>query len=376
MGIHDLISVAYWKCWGLLPISRKKILFSSYYGRGFSDSPKAIAQELLRRRSDLDLCWLVKNQQEADTLPPGIRPVFMDGRHRVREMATARIWVDNCRKYERFKRKGQFYLQTWHGFTLKRLEADAIGDLDPAYVAGAKRDAAQTDLMVTGSAFMKDIYTRSFWYDGPVEPWGTPRNDCFFREDAQLNDRIRDFFGLSRQTRLLLYAPTFRSDHSTACYGLDARAALRACEQRFGGSWAALIRLHPNVAHQSADLFSYDGSTVLDATGYPDMQELLCGCDLLITDYSSSMFDFALRGKPCIRFALDVEAYRRDRNFYFELEALPFPMAENNEALCDQIAAFDAQAQAERWAQFQAENGFCEDGNAASRCADWILSKL
>ena len=137
-----------------------------------------------------------------------------------------------------------------------------------------------------------------------------------------------------------------------------------------------LIRLHPNVASQAAGLFAYDGDKIVDATLYPDMQELLCGCDLLITDYSSSMFDYALSGKPCIRFALDMEDYRKDRNFYFTQEEMPFPVAQSNEELVACVQGFDEAAYRETWDRFTRENGFFEDGEASKRCARWILDKI
>lgn len=376
MSLHDLASITFWKLCGLLPINPKKVLFSSYNGRGYSDSPKAIAEVLLSCGQDLDLCWLVKDEKEATSLPDGIRPVFMHSKKRVLEVSTAKVWVDNCRKYERFKRKGQYYLQTWHGFALKRIERDAADALDEIYLSNAKRDAAQTDLMVSGSGFMTKCYQTAFWYDGPVQAWGTPRNDIFFHPDPSISEHVRAFFGLPSDCRLMLYAPTFRTDHSTACYALDAKAALAACHRRFGGNWAALIRLHPNVAHQSATLFPYDGQTILDATSYPDMQELLVAADLLITDYSSSMFDYALQEKPCIQFALDVEQYRNDRNFYFSLDALPFPLAKSNEELEQILEAYDPAQQHICWTRFGRENGFCEDGLASHRCARWILEQL
>ena len=300
----------------------------------------------------------------------------MNSRDRVKEVSTAKVWVDNCRKYERFKRKGQYYLQTWHGFALKRIERDAVDALDEAYIEGSRRDAAQTDLIVSGSGFMTKLYQTIFWYNGPVQAWGTPRNDAFFHPDPALPGKIRSFFHLDSDCHLLLYAPTFRVDHNTECYALDAERALEACRSRFGGTWAALMRLHPNVASQSASLFPYDGKTILDATAYPDMQELLIGADLLITDYSSSMFDYALQEKPCIQFALDIASYQKERNFYFPLDDLPFPLARSNEELAQVIASYDPAVQSERWNRFRRDNGFCEDGLASHRCAQWILEQL
>lgn len=374
MSLHDLVSGVLWSVCACLPIDKKKILFSSYYGRGYSDSPKAIAQALLDSGEDVKLCWLVKSQAEAATLPEGITPIDQNNAlARIMAYSTSRVWVDNCRKYVRRKRNGQFYMQTWHGFALKRIEADAVQALEDEYIRGSKADSAQTDVIVSGSGFMTGLYRNSFWYDGEVAELGTPRNDIFFRNNSEIPAKIRIALNLATDRRLLLYAPTFRSDHSLDCYALDAERALRACETRFGGDWTALIRLHPNIASQSAGLFPYDGERIVDATAYPDMQELLAGVDLLITDYSSSMFDYALRGKPCIQFALDIESYAKERNFYFPLDDLPFPMAQSNGELEQLLAQYDQTRWSDRWERFKTENGFREDGYAAKRCAQWIL---
>ena len=140
MGLRDFASEAMWRLCGLLPIDRKKVVFSSYYGRGYSDSPKAIAEELIRSGEDLKLRWIVKDAGEAGTLPEQIRPVPLHGIRRVYEMSTAGFWVDNCRKYERRKRRGQKYLQTWHGFALKRIEKDAADSLCLLYTSPSPRD--------------------------------------------------------------------------------------------------------------------------------------------------------------------------------------------------------------------------------------------
>ena len=360
----------------LAPIDRKKVVFCSYYGKGYSDSPKAIAEALLASGEDLKLVWLLRDPKDAAHLPEGISPASYRGIRRVWELSTAAAWVDNCRKGERCKRKGQYYLQTWHGFALKRIEQDAADALEPLYVRSCIQDSAQCDLMVSGSGFMTRLYQRAFWYQGSVAEYGTPRNDVFFSPQPQLSEKVRRAFGLPEDRKLVLYAPTFRADHSCSAYKLDVPALLEACRDRFGGQWSGLIRLHPNVAERSAGLFAYDGGAILDATAYPDMQELLCAADILVTDYSSCMFDFALSGKPCFQFATDIEAYRLDRNFYFPLDTLPFPLAGSNQALCRAVRSFDAQQYAGNWDAFAQEHHFCEDGHAARRCADWILARL
>ncbi len=364
-------------CWVLslaLPIKQDRVVFCSYYGRGYSDSPKAIAQALLEDPNfQGELIWLVKDQKEAATLPSGICPCPYDSPKRIWTLATARVWVDNCRKYDRFKKRKQQYLQTWHGFPLKKIERDALESLPSDFERGAIKDSSHTTLLLSGSKFMTEVLRRAYWYNGEIALWGTPRNDIFFTP-GELPQKVRNALNLPQDRNLVLYAPTFRADHSLDAYKLDAQKLLTACQKRFGGSWSLLVRLHPNIAEKSKGLFAYDGETVVDATMYPDMQELLAGCDLLLTDYSSCMFDFALSGKPCLRFATDVEDYRQDRGFYFPIDGLPFPLADSNAALETAIGSFDQSAYNAAWKRFSKEQGFCEDGKAAQRCAQWIMS--
>lgn len=372
--LRSAASQAMWLACRLLPTQKNKVVFSAYGGKGFGGNPKAIALALLEEAADLDLVWLTRNMDIS--LPEGIRPCPFGTPQAVRELSTAKVWVDNSRGGARYKRRDQFYLQTWHGFALKHIERAAQAHLPASYVEQCKRDSSFIDLLVSNSRFMTKVYREDFWYHGEIAEFGSPRNDIFFRDNSTLNRCVRAFFALPQDRRLLLYAPTFRADGSTAAYALNAAAALEACEARFGGTWSALIRLHPNAAALSKGLFPYDGQRILDATDYPDMQELLTAADLLLTDYSSSMFDYALQEKPCIQFATDIAAYQSDRNFYFPLDQLPFPLAKSNEELCRIISEGNFEGYRQLWRDFARENGFCENGTAARRCAKRILEHM
>ncbi len=374
--LRDLFSRCAWGAAKLNKIRNNRVVFCSYYGRGYSDSPKAICEVLRRSGEDLDLIWLCKDEAAEKSLPEGVRAVPYKGGKRLKALASARVWVDNCRKYENLKRKGQFYLQTWHGFALKKLEKDAEAALTPDYLAACKKDSAQCDLIVSGSGHMTRLYRSSFWYDGAVLNTGTPRNDIFYSEQPALHAKVCQSYGLPPERKLLLFAPTFRADHSTEAYRIDAEAVRQAAAQNLGGDWTVLIRLHPNVGDQSKGLFAYDGSTLIDATAYPDMQELLCAADLLITDYSSSMFDFALTGKPIVQYAPDIEAYKADRDFYFPIDNLPFPLAKDAESLVKAVREVLPLWANNAWGDFARENEFCEDGQASVRCAALILQQI
>ena len=373
MLTHDLAVKTIAK---MTPIRKNRVVFSSYGGRGYSDSPKAICEVLLQSGEDLELLWLCKDEEAEKSLPAGVTAVPNKGLQKLRALASARVWVDNCRKYENVKKKDQLYLQTWHGFALKKVEQDAASQLEPEYLRACKTDAAQCDVIVSGSGFMTKLYREKFWYKGAVLNTGTPRNDIFYRNHAELHAKVCKALGLPEDRKLALYAPTFRDDHSIDAYRLDAAMVRRKCEENFKGEWSVLIRLHPNVAAQSAGLFAYDGDRLVNATSYPDMQELLCAAGLLITDYSSSMFDYALTGKPIVQFATDIEAYQKDRDFYFPLDELPFPLARSNEELESVLTELQPLWTSPAWAEFAREQGFCEDGNASVKCAALILQQM
>lgn len=375
--IRKLYIAGCWVLSSVLPVDKNKVVFCSYYGRGYSDNPKAIAEALRKRNSDAKLVWLCKDEKEAATLPEGIIPCKYDSAKRVWQLATARVWVDNCRKYDRVKKKSQYYLQTWHGFPLKQIEKDAIDSLPDDYEKGALRDSDFIDLLLSNCGFVTETLRRCFWYDKEIAEYGSPRNDVFINGDPEADNRVRKSLGLPKDKKFVLYAPTFRVDKGAVdCYAIDAEGLRTACEKRFGGSWAVVIRLHPNVAKVSEKLFAYDNEKIINGTMHPDMQELLCACDLLITDYSSSMFDYALSGKPCIRFANDLQSYIGDRNFYFSYDEIPFPYAETNDALIELTENFDTDKYNKDREAFYSRLAFCEDGHASERCAEWIEDKL
>lgn len=375
--IKKLYIAACWVVSLVLPIDKNKVVFCSYYGRGYSDNSKAICNAMLKANTKAKLIWLCKNEKEAATLPDGVIPCPYDSAKRVWQLATARVWVDNCRKYDRFKKKGQYYLQTWHGFPLKQIEKDAIESLPDDYEKGALRDSGFIDLLLSNCGFVTETLRRCFWYDGEIAEYGSPRNDVFINGDPEADERVRRSLGIDHSRKFVLYAPTFRVDKGAVdCYAIDAAELQKACEKRFGGDWSVVIRLHPNVAKVSEGLFNYDGIKIINGTMHPDMQELLCACDLLITDYSSSMFDYALGGKPCVRFANDLDSYIGDRNFYFNYDEIPFPYAENNQDLINLIENFDIEKYNNDKNTFYSKLSFCEDGKASERCAAWIEDKL
>ena len=360
-----------WLVMSLFPKQQDKVVLQSYYRRGYSDSPRAIADELLRR-GGYRLYWTVAGDAEAASLPEGVTPLKENSLRSIYHQCTAGFWIDNCRKWA-FVRKGpkQYYIQTWHGFPLKRIEKDAGNALPPEYIEGAIHDSQICDLFLSDSTFLTNVYHNGFWYDGPVAEYGLPRNDILVFPPEGLYEKVAGYFSLPAGKRIALYAPTFRKDKGLDVYDVDYRRCVAALNRRFGGDWVILARLHPNVASRASEL-DLDGVNVINASDYPDINDLYVAADAMITDYSSTMFDYLITGKPAFLYVNDFADYKNDRNFYFDIEKLPFARAEDNDSLEAAILGFDECVQEEKRLGFIKEFGINETGHSAERCADVI----
>lgn len=366
----------FWIICYLMPVKKNKIVFQSYYGRGYGDNPKYIADALLKSGKDLDCVWVVKSN-DGNELPPNFRTVIFRSFKYIYEMSTARVWVDNSRKEYCLKKKNQCYMQTWHGgLGMKKVENMVPDKLGENYLRMAKRDAEQCDVMISSCKTLTSDYRNFFWYpEGEIIEKGLPRNDRLINFTENDVQRIRNHFGIDNSVKLLLYAPTFRENNDLSAYNIDYTRCKAALEKRFGGEWKILLRLHPNVFKLS-DNMEYDPDVVINASYYPDMQELYMVADMLITDYSSVIFDFLFIERPSLLYASDVAKYRVERDYYFDFAELPFSLCETNEQLEKAILDFDEQEYLESIRKFKEYHGFCEEGRASEYAAQWILNKI
>lgn len=356
-------------------INEKKIVFVSYYGAGYGDNPKAIADYIIENNLNFELVWLLDtNKNDGLDMPKEVKKVKYGSIRSLYELSTAKVWVDNCRKqYFPKKKKGQIYIQTWHGsLALKKIEADAPS-LPIQYVNMAKNDSSVIDVILSGCEFKTNVYKNSFWYSGEVLNIGTPRADVFFNEEKILQNKkkVLDFYNLEDDVKILMYAPTFRQSHNLDIYKLDYSKLESILVHKFGGKWKIIVRLHPNIAHLADELRL--PNTVLNVTSYKDMQELLCASDIVITDYSGLMFDFYIMNRPLFLFCTDLEEYTsKDRELYFDFKELPFDLAKSNGELCDRIKEFDYQKYFSDVNLFKKNIGFCEAGYSCIEIIKYI----
>ena len=356
---------------GEAPIESNLALFESFQGRNVGDNPLDVYLELRARKPDLKIYWAVADGIDA---PAGALPVIWGSPEWLRLLATAKYLVNNA-NFPWFFRKapGQVYLQTWHGTPLKRLGRDVPGvSLTVGYQATMEREAKTWDFLVAPNQFFADVFPKSFAYEGKTILTGYPRNDRLSNTDAAARQSIREKFGVTDPaTQLVMYAPTWRDYKRTA-----------------GGNWDAVSYLDPKLQlpqgfrlmfrghHNTIDAHSAKiAGSAIDVTEYPDVTDLYIAADVLITDYSSTMFDFSVTGKPILFLAPDIDRYRTERGFYLDYEQeVPGPILETDQDVVDALAKLPElkAAFAAKYSAWRVKFNALEDGHSAKRVVDKV----
>lgn len=374
---------------GLFAIQKKRVVLCNVWGYG--DNPKWIARALHAKDKSLELIF-VTDLSRVNHRTPGIRYVETNSVKAVFYLATAHIWVD-CNRKEPYitKREGQIYFQTWHGgLPLKKIEKDCE-TLGEAYLANAARDSRMADVFLSNGDFCSEMFRRAFMYDGEIAVTGSARLDPLLHPShlrvKRMRSAVAEMLGTDstqapgdetaeddKRVRIAVYAPTFRDNGGEAFRnGLDLAKLTDVLQERFGGNFGLLVRLHP------LDRAKYDlpeDNRILDAGQFEDIYEILEAADVLITDYSNTCFEFAYTGKPVFLYAPDVEGYGKERGFYFDYASLPYPHAAEAEELYDAIRKYDPSEYRGAQQKFFLEQGVREDGMAGKRIADLIIKRV
>lgn len=337
----------------IFKIDNKKILFENFTFRGYGDNPKYIAENLISKNKDYKLIWVVKNM--AEEMPKGIRKVKIYSIKYFYHLATSKIWIANSRldKYIR-KRKGQFYIQTWHGgLGLKKIES-ASKDITADYIKTMKNDSKMIDILISNSKYRTEQYINYFFYKGKILEIGSPRNDIFFRDNKDLILKIKDELDIKENKKVILYAPTFRKyDYKYITFDIN---------ELLEKGYEVLIRLHPGYVLQESI-----SDKVKDVTKYPDVNELLIISDIVISDYSSVFFDFLYTGGQVYLYAPDYKEYLNNRGLNFKYEDLPFSKSYNGEELINNILNNDSKNYENKLEKFLSQMDIKDDGQATEK---------
>ena len=370
--IAELVSK---KAFANTAVEGDKIVFVTSRG-SYNCNPRAIADEIIRQKLPWKLVWVIRKENLAsfEQYPEGLELVVRGSYEFYRELASAKVWIDNSVNLSYLhlpKKQGQILIETWHGsFGLKRFETSS----DRMWIKKAKHAGARTDYCVTNSEFENALFKRTFWGDSQMLAYGHPRNDGLFPVNSQRSERIaqsvREKLGIAPDKRVALYAPTFRDSRDLSFYDIDYQRLGEALTERFGGDWVILTRFHFELRKAVKKQNIVFPEFVIDATQYPDIQDILNATDVGITDYSSWICDFVLTRKPIFLFVTDLGTFNGERGFYYPLESTPFPIAQDNDTLMKNICDFDEALYQKECDRYLAEVGCLEDGRAAERVVD------
>lgn len=312
---------------------KKQVLFESFSGRQYSDNPRAISEKLHELYPEYTIYWKFNSDGDKyGIIPSYIRKIPQEKTgafpfEYLKVLATSCCFVTNeALDAGMPKREGQFFVCTWHGERgFKKVAYDLEG------FSGKLVEDELADVCIVGSTYGESLFRTAFRFSGEIINQGTPRDDVLVRNNGDERVSVLKQLGLSSDCKYILYAPTFKDNKNHEAQfneELSLSRTIDALEKRTACKWKALSRAH-SAAYGGIKYTEEDANRVVDVSDYPDMSDVLLIADALITDYSSSPGDAALRNIPV--FLFHNEPYTRP--LYFEIEDSPFWVAHNQEEL-------------------------------------------
>ena len=356
---------------------RRRVVFATAHAATIGGNLSILRDELAARHPNVRTVVL------AHRPAAGLRGKIVAAWHAVVAayyLATSRVFIVDDYFFPIYvirPRPGTTIIQTWHASgAFKKIGYSVLDKSFGMDDELARRVSVHSnyDICLIGSQAAAVHYAEAFRQ--PLDHFrsdlGIPRTDVLFGEDRLARSRaaVRDRYGLHDGRRVILYAPTFRGDSVT-----DARATddldLRVLQAALGDDHVLLVRLHPFIRATTAigpELAAF----AVDVSDHPDINELMLVSDVLITDYSSAIYEFSLLDRPMVFFAPDHDAYEKERGFYFDYRTgVPGPIFETTEAVAEYLRAGDFDL--ERVARFREASFDVADGGSATRVTDALI---
>lgn len=363
----------------LLPIRKGTVVFESHLGKQYSDSPRAIFEELRRRGVPIKPIWSYAGARP-EGFPEDVELVRRWSWPYLRALAQAEFWIDNQGfPLKLLKRPETTYIQTWHGTALKRMGFDEPRlRVMPEQEQRTYQQALDRfdHFVVRGEHDVRTLARAYRIPEAKLLRTGYPRNDALVRAreanalDPEV-DQLAKRLGISRDRPIVLYAPTFRAQENGKVRKFEFPFDVESFADRFGDQLTLMIRTHylnnvtlpPSVAGR-----------VVNVSEVPDIVPLLLLADVMITDYSSVMFDYALLQRPMVFYAYDWEEYAQDiRGTYFDLlQQAPGPVVRTEQELFDTLSDLNSSTAGyeARLKEFMNHYGEYDRGDAAAQIVD------
>ena len=356
----------------IFPIKKNRVSFTAYTGKSYSCSPRYISENM--ENSNAEIIWFFKDIKKHEYLKDrGIKVCKYDSFMHLYYTATSAVCVDNGGGFGWNPiRKKQIHLTTWHGGGLYKKTSN---DVNNASVYWRKfnrlHDINTTHFLSSSKKFTEIVIGKAHpYFKGAILEYGLPRNDIFFDDNKikEAKRKVVEELGIEDNLFIVLYAPTWREngDQFIPNYSLLREAVLN----RFGRECVILIR-----SHYLSEKFSKD-SGIIDVSHFEDMQELLCTADMLLTDYSSSIWDYSYTYRPCFLFVKDLLRYERDVGFESDIHTWGFPVCMNDEELIEAINNYNEYTHRKNMDTHHDKLGSFESGNSTNCVCDFINNYL
>lgn len=396
-------SLCFYVC-RIFPIDNNLISVCTFEGRGgFGCNPKYIIQELHKEKADCKIVWLVNDMDRE--FPDYIKKVPNTLISRAYWLSRSRVWIDNYRKpYGTKKRKGQYYINTWHanmGFkTIGLLRGEAFSYM--AYLV-SKNDSDMIDEVVVDSDYCEIMFRKGLVYNGHFLKVGQPRCDILHGDRSYYIEKFRYNHNLPKDAKVVMFAPTFREGVKegkrtvfSEMWTIDFERLLKNLQRRFGGKWYICVRVHPQLASSFKEYRSDKlQDRIIDESQADDIYEILAGMDAFITDYSSAAFDACEADIPVFIYADDIEKYAKDRgSLLWEISTntdgpvrnnhniepdidmiLPFAIAKNNNELERRILEYNEKKYRDELYQFRVAEHLIRETTASKKVVEEIIKE-
>ena len=351
----------------------KMILFISFGGRRFDDSPKAIYDQMIKdeRFNDYRFIWAFIDPNGFE-IEKGEK-VKCDTLSYYRVALKSRVWITNS-TVERgldFKGKHTFYFNTWHGTPIKRIGSD-ISKENKSFKG---KGQWKVDYFTCQGEYEQMIYCKAFYgLDTTIaQVIGLPRNDIYANYTNEYMLYLRKKMNIPADKRVILYAPTFREYDKSSSNEIivSIPVQIKRWREELGDNYVLLFRAHYEVAK---GLNIEDDDFVREMSEYPQLEDLMIISDLLISDYSSIFFDYSIMPKPMLAFCYDYEKYATERGMYFDIRDW-LPSADNEEDLLELIKSEGVEKQIALTQKFQ-KKFVTSYGTAVKQSLDAIYKEL
>lgn len=323
----------------IIPKHKKQMLFASFGGRNFNDSPKAIYDEICKRNEfkDWDLIWAFVNPESID-IPRG-KKIKMDSPSFFKALLQSRVWISNSGMDRDIflNLKNVIKVETWHGTPLKKI----CGDEHQNTMGGNRKIKGRLDnktIRCAQSEFDQQLFQRLFHATKEsILLCDLPRNDELLDYSTERKNAIRANLNIPNSKKVILYAPTYR-EYLWDINGNNLIAPpihLDKWKEDLGSDYVLLFRAHYAVG---TALNIKTDDFVIDVSSYPNLNDLYAISDMMISDYSSCFFDYSILDRPMFCFAYDLEEYEKKRGLYLNLnEVLPCKVHSDEDSLLENI---------------------------------------